>query len=83
MECPARVPVEPGHHPDGGFGLYCEQLAELMEGCMPGYRRASGAWPKCPRASIMKKTGAKSLPALARLALAATWDGAVQPAGSA
>lgn len=28
------------------------------------------------RASIMRKTGAKSLPALARLALAADWDGA-------
>lgn len=28
------------------------------------------------RASIMKKTGAKSLPALARLALAAAWNGA-------
>ena len=27
------------------------------------------------RASIMKKTGSKSLPALARLALAAAWDG--------
>jgi two-component system CheB/CheR fusion protein len=27
------------------------------------------------RALIMKKTGAKSLPALARLALAAGWDG--------
>ena len=26
------------------------------------------------RASIMRKTGATSLPALARLALAATWD---------
>jgi two-component system CheB/CheR fusion protein len=28
------------------------------------------------RASIMKKTGTKSLPALARLALAAAWNGA-------
>ncbi len=27
------------------------------------------------RASIMKKTGSKSLPALARLALAADWNG--------
>lgn len=27
------------------------------------------------RAAIMKKTGAKSLPALARIALAATWTG--------
>ena len=31
------------------------------------------------RASIMKKTGAKSLPALARLALAATWNGLDDP----
>jgi two-component system CheB/CheR fusion protein len=31
------------------------------------------------RASIMKKTGAKSLPALARLALAATWNAADEP----
>jgi two-component system CheB/CheR fusion protein len=31
------------------------------------------------RASIMKKTGSKSLPALARLALAAAWDDADQP----
>jgi two-component system CheB/CheR fusion protein len=32
------------------------------------------------RAAIMKKTGATSLPALARLALAANWD-ATTPAG--
>ncbi len=31
------------------------------------------------RAAIMKKTGSKSLPALARLALAAAWNGAGQP----
>lgn len=31
------------------------------------------------RASVMKKTGAKSLPALARLALAAAWNGADEP----
>jgi two-component system CheB/CheR fusion protein len=31
------------------------------------------------RASIMKKTGSKSLPALARLALAAAWNGADEP----
>ncbi|MFG1376808.1 response regulator transcription factor [Xanthobacter autotrophicus] len=31
------------------------------------------------RAAIMKKTGAKSLPALARLALAATWTGTGAP----
>lgn len=31
------------------------------------------------RASIMKKTGSKSLPALARLALAATWEDAEEP----
>jgi two-component system, chemotaxis family, CheB/CheR fusion protein len=31
------------------------------------------------RASIMKKTGSRSLPALARLALAATWQGSEQP----
>jgi len=31
------------------------------------------------RASIMKKTGAKSLPALARLVLAASWDGTDEP----
>lgn len=31
------------------------------------------------RASIMKKTGSKSLPALARFALAATWNGADEP----
>jgi two-component system, chemotaxis family, CheB/CheR fusion protein len=31
------------------------------------------------RASIMKKTGTKSLPALARLALTATWNGADEP----
>jgi two-component system CheB/CheR fusion protein len=31
------------------------------------------------RASIMKKTGSKSLPALARLALAATWNGPDEP----
>ena len=31
------------------------------------------------RASIMKKTGAKSLPALARLALAAAWDDTDEP----
>jgi two-component system, chemotaxis family, CheB/CheR fusion protein len=31
------------------------------------------------RASIMKKTGSKSLPALARLALAAAWTGANEP----
>ncbi len=31
------------------------------------------------RASIMKKTGAKSLPELARLALAATWTGTDEP----
>jgi len=31
------------------------------------------------RASIMKRTGAKSLPALARLALAANWNGADAP----
>jgi two-component system CheB/CheR fusion protein len=31
------------------------------------------------RASIMKRTGAKSLPALARLALAASWNGADAP----
>jgi two-component system CheB/CheR fusion protein len=31
------------------------------------------------RASIMAKTGAKSLPALARLALAAAWNGADEP----
>lgn len=31
------------------------------------------------RASIMKRTGSKSLPALARLALAASWDGADEP----
>ncbi|MGB8182356.1 MAG: LuxR C-terminal-related transcriptional regulator [Stellaceae bacterium] len=31
------------------------------------------------RASIMKKTGSKSLPALARLALAAAWIGAPDP----
>jgi two-component system CheB/CheR fusion protein len=33
------------------------------------------------RASIMRKTGCKSLPALARLALAAAWDGADEPIG--
>ena len=32
------------------------------------------------RASIMKKTGAKSLPALARLALAASWNADAKPA---
>jgi len=31
------------------------------------------------RASIMEKTGSKSLPALARFALAATWNGADEP----
>jgi len=31
------------------------------------------------RAAVMHKTGAKSLPALARLALAAAWNGADQP----
>jgi two-component system CheB/CheR fusion protein len=31
------------------------------------------------RASIMGKTGLKSLPALARLALAAAWNGAPDP----
>jgi two-component system CheB/CheR fusion protein len=31
------------------------------------------------RASIMKKTGSASLPALARLALAAAWEGADEP----
>jgi FixJ family two-component response regulator len=31
------------------------------------------------RAAVMKKTGSKSLPALARLALAAAWDGSDQP----
>jgi two-component system CheB/CheR fusion protein len=31
------------------------------------------------RASIMKKTGSKSLPALSRLALVATWSGADAP----
>ena len=31
------------------------------------------------RASIMKRTGSKSLPALARLAFAATWNGAGEP----
>ena len=31
------------------------------------------------RASIMKKTGAKSVPALARLALAAAWDDTDEP----
>ena len=31
------------------------------------------------RASIMTKTGSKSLPALARLALAADWNGADEP----
>jgi DNA-binding CsgD family transcriptional regulator len=31
------------------------------------------------RAEIMKRTGAKSLPALARLALAAAWNGAPEP----
>lgn len=31
------------------------------------------------RASIMKKTGCRSVPALARLALAAAWDGAGMP----
>ncbi len=31
------------------------------------------------RASIMKRTGSKSLPALARLAFAASWNGAGQP----
>jgi two-component system CheB/CheR fusion protein len=31
------------------------------------------------RASIMRKTGSRSLPALARLALAATWQGSEQP----
>ena len=31
------------------------------------------------RAAIMRKTGSKSLPALARLALAAAWDSAGQP----
>ena len=35
------------------------------------------------RASIMKKTGSKSIPALARLALAAAWDGAEAPADPA
>jgi two-component system CheB/CheR fusion protein len=34
------------------------------------------------RASIMKKTGARSLPALARLALAAAWNGADEPLGN-
>ena len=33
------------------------------------------------RAAIMHKTGAKSLPGLARLALAATWDGGDRPLG--
>lgn len=33
------------------------------------------------RASIMKRTGSKSLPALARLALAAAWDGVDEPPG--
>ena len=33
------------------------------------------------RASIMKKTGVKSLPALARLALAAAWNGKDEPGG--
>ena len=32
------------------------------------------------RASIMKRTGSKSLPALARLALAAAWKGVDAPA---
>jgi two-component system CheB/CheR fusion protein len=31
------------------------------------------------RAAIMKKTGSKSLPALARLALAAAWSGPNEP----
>ena len=31
------------------------------------------------RASIMKKTGSRSLPELARLALAAAWNGADDP----
>ena len=34
------------------------------------------------RASIMKKTGVKSLPALARMALAATWTGTGEPIAS-
>jgi DNA-binding CsgD family transcriptional regulator len=34
------------------------------------------------RASIMKKTGSKSLPALARLALAAVWKGVSNPSPS-
>ena len=34
------------------------------------------------RASIMKKTGSKSLPALARLALAAVWKGVLNPSPS-
>ena len=35
------------------------------------------------RASIMKKTGSDSLPALARLALAASWTGDGDPATDA
>ncbi len=35
------------------------------------------------RASIMKKTGSASLPALARLALAAAWKGDGEPATGA
>jgi Bacterial regulatory proteins, luxR family len=31
------------------------------------------------RAAIMKKTGSKSLPALARVALSAAWNGAGEP----
>ena len=33
------------------------------------------------RAAIMRRTGAPSLPALARLALAAAWNGADEPPG--
>ena len=32
------------------------------------------------RATIMKKTGSKSIPALARLAISAAWDGVDGPA---
>ena len=35
------------------------------------------------RAAVMQKTGTKSLPALTRLAIAASWNGAVEPTASA
>jgi hypothetical protein len=54
-----------------------------MELVVAGHLHISQGTVENHRAAIMKKTGSKSVPVLARLAIAAAWNGPEAPADSA